>query len=103
MTWLAWAALATCAFLAMEPLTALAHRAVFHGPGMVLHRSHHRPTHVGLEANDAFPLMIASATIVVIALGTSIGSLGWLVPIGAGVTAYGACYAAVHDLYIHRR
>ena len=26
-----------------------------------------------------------------------------LVPIGIGITAYGAAYALVHDVYIHRR
>lgn len=28
---------------------------------------------------------------------------GALVPVGVGVTAYGACYALVHDVYIHGR
>ena len=30
------------AFVAMEPITYLVHRFVFHGVGMFLHRSHHR-------------------------------------------------------------
>ena len=35
--------LAVGAFVAMEAVSALAHRAVMHGPGMVWHRSHHVP------------------------------------------------------------
>jgi beta-carotene 3-hydroxylase len=87
----------------MEPVTALAHRYVFHGPGMVIHRSHHRPSPRRWEANDAFPVVFAAITIVVIAVGTWRPGLGALVAVGAGVTAYGASYAIVHDLYIHRR
>lgn len=118
MTWAA-VALGAVAFVLMEPVTALLHRALFHGPGWALHRSHHRaaraggasaggasaegPGAGGLEANDLFPVGIAAVTILVIALGTVADGLAALVPIGAGVTAYGAAYAAVHDFYIHRR
>lgn len=104
MSWAA-VALAAAAFVAMEPVTALLHRALFHGPGWLLHRSHHRPPGEGggLEANDLFPVGIAAVTILVIALGTVADGLAALVPVGAGVTSYGAAYAAVHDLYIHRR
>ncbi|UDY34936.1 sterol desaturase family protein [Dermatobacter hominis] len=91
------------AFLVMEPVTALLHRLLFHGPGLVLHRSHHRPNPHGWEANDAFPVVLAALTIVVMAVGTWQPGLGALVAVGAGVTAYGASYALVHDLYIHRR
>jgi len=94
---------ALAAFVVMEPVTALLHRVLFHGPGKVLHNSHHRPASRGWEANDAFPVMFAALTIFVMALGTVRPSLGILVAIGAGVTAYGATYAVVHDLYIHRR
>ena len=94
---------ALAAFLVMEPVTALLHRVLFHGPGKVLHNSHHRPDSRGWEANDAYPVMFAAITIVVMAIGAWRPSLGILVAIGAGVTAYGAAYAVVHDLYIHRR
>ena len=43
----------------------------------------------------------------VVCLGLWIGfhapRLADLVPIGVGITAYGAAYALVHDIYIHRR
>ena len=91
------------AFVLMEPATALLHRFLFHGPGMVLHRSHHGTRSRGLEANDGFPLMLALLTISVMALGASLDPLRPLLWIGTGVTLYGASYMAVHDLYIHRR
>ncbi len=91
------------AFLCMEPVTAVLHRHLFHGPGRILHRSHHRATSHGWEANDVYPVIFAAVTISAMAVGTWRPGLGALVAIGAGVTAYGATYALVHDLYIHRR
>jgi beta-carotene 3-hydroxylase len=122
------AVLATTAFVAMEPVAYAAHRWVMHGPGWGLHRSHHRrPPATSLaatalaataldsgavvtsswreriEANDAFPVAFAGVTVVAMAAGTRSRRLAALVPVAAGVTAYGAAYSAVHDLYIHRR
>jgi beta-carotene 3-hydroxylase len=93
---------AVVAFVLMEPATALLHRLLFHGPGFVLHRSHHRTRPGRLEANDVFPVVLAALTILVMAAGSALG-VGALLAAGAGVTAYGAAYGAVHDLYIHRR
>lgn len=102
MTWTS-IALAVGAFVAMEPLTAATHRFVMHGVGERLHRSHHRPVTGRFEANDAYPVMFAA----VVCLGLWIGfnQPGWagLVPVAVGVTAYGAAYALVHDVYIHGR
>ncbi len=95
--------LAAGAFVLMEPITAVLHRTLFHGPGWLLHRSHHQPTGTAFEANDLFPVGFAAVTILAMALGTFADGLVALVPVGVGVTAYGAAYAAVHDLYIHRR
>lgn len=90
-------------FMIMEPLTYLAHRYVMHGVGWVLHASHHRPRETRIELNDAFPLIFASLTIILLAIGTSFHSVGVLVPIGIGITLYGAVYSFVHDVYIHGR
>jgi beta-carotene 3-hydroxylase len=98
--------LAIAALVAMEPVTAATHRLVMHGRGMVWHRSHHRPRRPDdgtFERNDLFPIVFAAATIVVMAIGTAVSSLHPLVPITIGVTAYGAGYLFVHELYIHRR
>jgi beta-carotene 3-hydroxylase len=96
-------ALAVVAFALMEPVTALVHRFVMHGVGDRLHRSHHRPSRARFEANDAFPVMFAA--IVLVGLYVGFNAPGWadLVPVGVGVTLYGAAYAVVHDVYIHGR
>jgi beta-carotene 3-hydroxylase len=95
--------LALAAFVAMEPLTAATHRFVMHGVGMGLHRSHHRRRHHRWEANDAFPMMFAALVCAGLWLGFHDPAWSALVPLGVGVTAYGAAYAAVHDVYIHQR
>jgi len=58
---------------------------------------------VGLERNDRFPVVFAATTIGVMSLGATVPRLRPLLSIGAGVTAYGATYALVHDGYIHQR
>lgn len=95
--------LAVVAFAVMEPATAATHRVVMHGPGMVLHRTHHGRTHTGWERNDAFPVMFAGLAGVGFWVGFHTPRLADLVPIGIGITAYGAAYAIVHDVYIHHR
>jgi beta-carotene 3-hydroxylase len=107
------ALLAGAAFVVMEPVAYAAHRWLMHGPGWVLHRSHHSIAPDGrsetarlwrhIEANDAFPVAFAGAAILTMAAGTRFHRLAPLVPLAAGVTAYGAAYASVHDGYIHRR
>ena len=95
--------IAMIAFVVMEPVTYAAHRWVMHGIGERLHRSHHRPGSTGWEANDLYPVMFAGVVLVGMALGFNVDGLGDLVAIGVGVTLYGAAYALVHDVYIHRR
>jgi beta-carotene 3-hydroxylase len=95
--------LAVVALVVMEPVTTLIHRVVFHGVAMGWHRSHHLPPRHPLEANDLFPVVFAFATIAVLSVGVWIGGGTVLVPVGIGVTAYGAAYLVVHDLVIHRR
>jgi beta-carotene 3-hydroxylase len=96
-------AVALLAFVAMEPVTAATHRFVMHGFGAVLHRSHHRRDHHGWERNDAYPVMFAAVVCTGLWVGFHEPSLAALVPVGIGITAYGATYALVHDIYIHRR
>lgn len=91
------------AFVAMEPVTYAAHRWVMHGIGDRLHRSHHRPPAGRVEANDWFPVLFAAVVLVGLAVGFNVPGWGALVPVGVGVTAYGAVYALVHDVYIHGR
>lgn len=95
--------IALAAFLLMEPVTALTHRKVMHGFGMAWHRSHHDPPRRRVEANDLFPVVFAAATIVLLSVGVFVGGGGVLVPLGIGITAYGASYLLVHDVVVHRR
>ncbi len=103
------AGLVVAAFAVMEPVTYLTHRFVMHGAGMFLHRSHHRrwPARRDgesfFEANDAFPVVFAGATMLALAVGFNVDGLTVLVPMCIGVTAYGAAYAYVHDGYTHQR
>lgn len=96
--------IAVAALVLMEPVTALIHRFVMHGFAMGWHRSHHEPPRHVLEANDLFPLVFAATTIVLLAVGVYVPDApSLLVPVGIGVTAYGAAYLLVHDVVIHRR
>lgn len=97
------------AFVAMEPVTYAAHRWVMHGPGARFHRSHHRrwpqrrEDEGWLEGNDVFPVVFAALTVLALFAGFNVDGLAVLVPACLGVTAYGAAYALVHDVYVHRR
>ena len=90
------------AFVAMEGFTYLTHRFVMHGVAWTLHRSHHGPAAERFEANDVFPCIGAAIAMVGFAIGFNVPMPG-LVAVGAGVTAYGAAYMFVHDVYIHGR
>ena len=90
------------AFLAMEGVSYAAHRWVMHRIGMGWHRSHHAPSEGGWERNDLFPACFSVLGFVVF-LVAAVSATGWVYWLGAGVTAYGAAYLFVHEVYIHRR
>lgn len=101
--WVRHGLTAAAAFVVMEPVAYVAHRWVMHGPGEAWHESHHRP-HDGLvEKNDLYPVTFAAGTVAAMALGARSRRFRPLLAIGAGVTAYGATYAFVHDAIVHRR
>lgn len=87
----------------MEPITAATHRWVMHGVGEFIHRSHHRRQERRWETNDWYPVMFAALVNVGLFIGFNWEGFESLVPVGIGVTLYGAAYALVHDVYIHRR
>jgi beta-carotene 3-hydroxylase len=100
------AALAVGAFVVMEPVSYAAHRWVMHESGWGLHASHHRDVAdagCSVEANDWYPVMFAGATVTAMALGRRSVRGAAVMAIATGVTAYGAAYGFVHDVYIHRR
>ncbi len=93
--------LVACAFVAMEGVSYAAHRWVMHGFAMVWHRSHHVPANSRFERNDLFPVCFSSVGVLLFALGSGgWPAFGW---VGVGVTAYGAMYLFVHEIYIHHR
>jgi beta-carotene 3-hydroxylase len=94
--------LAIAVFVVMEPVTTVVHRLVMHGGGWGWHRSHHRPSTGRFEANDLYPVVFSAVTIGVLCVGV-FGGVGVLVPVGIGVTAYGAAYTLLHDVAIHGR
>ena len=95
--------IAVVAFMLMEPITAATHRWVMHGFGEFLHRSHHRQSRQRFEANDWYPIMFAAVVNLGFFAGFNWDGFGALIPVGIGITAYGAAYALVHDVYIHGR
>lgn len=91
------------AFVAMEGVSYALHRWVMHGAGMVWHASHHAPPAGRIERNDLFPLAFAVVGVTAFALAAGGVVPGWVWWAAAGVTAYGAAYLVVHELFIHRR
>jgi beta-carotene 3-hydroxylase len=84
-----------------EALAYLIHRHVMHGPLWILHRSHHRARHGGIEANDAFHVVFALPSVALIYFG--LRGFPLLLPLGLGMAAYGIANWAFHDVLVHRR
>lgn len=93
----------TLVFVAMEFVSYLVHRFVYHGFLWLIHRSHHTKRDGMFELNDLFPLVFASITMVFIFTGLHSPGGSDLVAAGIGMTLYGGVYFFIHDLYIHRR
>jgi beta-carotene 3-hydroxylase len=89
------------AFIFMEGVAWFTHKYVMHGFGWVWHRSHHSPRTGPFELNDLFAVVFATPAIVAIWFG--VHGVPPLLPIGMGITAYGAFYAMFHDGLVHRR
>jgi beta-carotene 3-hydroxylase len=90
-------------FAGMEAVSYATHRWWMHNRGMAWHRSHHPPRGEGFEKNDLFPATFATGAIAAFALAATKPRLAWLRWPGLGITAYGSCYALVHEVFIHRR
>lgn len=89
--------------LVMELVAIYGHKYVMHGPGWVLHKSHHEPRTGWFEWNDLYGVMGAAVAIAFIWAG-ELGGAGTLFTwIGAGITGYGAIYFGFHDIIVHRR
>ena len=94
-------ALVVGAFVGMEGVSYAAHRWVMHRFAMGWHRSHHLPPRSRFERNDLFPVCFSAVGVLLFALGSlGLDAVWW---VGLGVTAYGASYLFVHEVYIHHR
>jgi beta-carotene 3-hydroxylase len=89
--------------LFMEGVAYAAHRWVMHGPGWFLHESHHRERTGRFELNDAYALIFAIPSIVLIYGGVQAGWGDWATWVGAGIAGYGAIYFGFHDVIVHQR
>ena len=89
------------AFAFMEGVAWFMHKYVMHGFGWVLHHSHHVPRTGIFELNDVYVLIFATPAIVSIYFG--LHGVPPLLPVGLGITAYGAFYSMFHDGLSHKR
>jgi beta-carotene 3-hydroxylase len=89
-------------FIAMEGITWCTHKYVMHGSMWYFHEDHHRPRGGFFEKNDAFFLIFAVPSCLMIIFG-SMANFDWRFPVGLGIAAYGLCYFLVHDVLIHQR
>lgn len=96
-------ALFACTVAAMEGIAYAAHRWVMHGPGWVLHASHHRARAGRFEANDLYFVIFAAPSILLLLGGVRLGWGAWATWMGAGIAGYGAIYAVFHDVIVHKR
>src|SRR5512144_2962698 len=90
---------ASATLLAAEPIMALVHRFLFHGPLWCEHKSHHEhPTAGRIVRNDLlwlWPILISAA---LVALGGPV-----FLGLGIGTTAYVIAYIIAHDGVAHGR
>ncbi len=91
------------AFIGMEAVAWLAHKYIMHGFLWYLHADHHKRDDSGFfEKNDYFFLLFSIPGITCIFYGVGFHETVYTA-IGAGISAYGACYFLVHDIFIHQR
>lgn len=89
-------------FCIMEGITWLTHKYVMHGFLWYLHRDHHQVEPGFFEKNDAFFIIFAVPSILLIFFGTY-DKIWWMQAIGFGIMVYGFAYFLVHDVIIHQR
>lgn len=89
-------------FLIMEGITWLTHRFVMHGFLWYLHKDHHQVEPGFFEKNDAFFIIFAVPSFLLIYFGT-FNHHGWLQAMGFGIMLYGFAYFIIHDVIIHQR
>lgn len=89
----------------MEFVAWFSHKYVMHGFLWDWHEDHHKPHHEKdgfFEKNDLFFITFAIPSMACYIAG-ALTPYVWLLPIGVGISVYGAIYFLIHDVYIHQR
>lgn len=86
--------------VAMEVVSYLVHRFLFHGVLWRVHQTHHRRGKGPWELNDVFSSFFAAVAMGLLAIGRDAPLFTGL---GVGMTVYGLLYFAFHDVLTHRR
>jgi beta-carotene 3-hydroxylase len=102
MNWLLYIAIVLVTFCVMEGVAWLTHKYVMHKWLWFLHEDHHQKGPGFFEKNDAFFLIFAIPSFLLMLYGTLYQQY-WALSIGAGIAMYGAAYFIVHDIIIHQR
>jgi beta-carotene 3-hydroxylase len=89
-------------FVVMEGITWCTHKYLMHGSMWVLHEDHHQPGHGFFEKNDAFFVIFAIPSCLLMVFG-GLHLFDWKFFVGLGVLFYGIAYFLVHDVLIHQR
>lgn len=89
-------------YVLMEGVTWCTHKFVMHGWMWYFHEDHHQPKGSFFEKNDAFFLIFAVPSCLLIVYG-SIAQFDWRFFVGLGILFYGLSYFLIHDVLIHQR
>jgi len=89
-------------FILMEGMAWFLHKYFMHGIGWYVHEDHHRPSKGRFEKNDAFGLIFAVISFLIILTGVLSG-FDLKLAVGLGIMLYGVGYLMVHDIFFHRR
>ena len=89
-------------FFFMEFVSWFTHKYVMHGFLWILHEDHHKPHPHIFEKNDAFFLIFAIPSSLLMIFG-SMNGLDFRFFIGLGILLYGIAYFLVHEVFIHQR
>ena len=89
-------------YVIMEGVTWCTHKFVMHGLMWYFHEDHHQPKGSFFEKNDAFFLIFAIPSCLLIVYG-SIAQFDWRFFVGLGILFYGLSYFLIHDVLIHQR
>jgi beta-carotene 3-hydroxylase len=89
-------------YILMEGITWCTHKFVMHGWMWYFHEDHHQPRGGFFEKNDAFFLIFAVPSCLMIVFG-SMAAFDWRFFVGIGILLYGVSYFLIHDVLIHQR